>query len=354
MRIVYLFLFFIAAAHVTAQPSLKKINQVQVIGSHNSYKQAIQPKLYEFLENRDTTNSLKGLEYAHIPIPEQLDLGLRNLEIDVHADPEGGKYASPKGLTVASDTEVYDKDGKMNAAGFKVFHIIDIDFRTSFYTLKECLLALRKWSNDHPDHTTVFITLEPKDSDISVFGTLTEEFTFELFEALDAEIFMYLGKDKIITPDIVREDYTTLEEAVLDHNWPSIESGKGKFLFILDDNDRKKELYKKGHPNLKGRVAFVNEAAGSPLAAAMILNDPNNPLIPKLVEKGYLIRTRADAGTKQARTNDYSNFEAAKKSGAQIITTDYYFPSTLFNSTYQVRFDDATYERVNPVTSLKE
>ncbi|ADV48607.1 hypothetical protein Celal_1292 [Cellulophaga algicola DSM 14237] len=354
MRFIYLFLFFIATASVTAQPSCKKINQVQVIGSHNSYKQAIQPKLYKFLENRDTTGSLSGLQYTHVSIPKQLDLGLRNLEIDVHADSKGGSYTNPKGLSVASDSEVYDKDGKMNTAGFKVFHIIDIDFRTSVYTLKDCMLALRKWSNEHPKHTTVFITLEPKDKDMSVFGTKAEEFTAELFEALDTEIITYLGRDKIITPDMVRGEYSTLEQAVLNHNWPSIENGKGKFLFILDDNDNKKKLYKNEHPNLKGRVAFVNDVEGSPEAGVMIINDPNTILIPKLVKKGYIVRTRADAGTKQARVNDYSNFEAAKKSGAQIITTDYYLPSTMFKSSYQVKFADDVYERKNPVTGLEE
>lgn len=349
MRRYFFFLIFILTSVVSAQSSNKKINQLQVIGSHNSYKQEIQPNLYKFLEERDTTGSLQSLQYTHSTIPEQLDLGLRNLEIDVHADPQGGRYANPKGLSVVSGDEVYDENHTMNTPGFKVFHIIDIDFRTSFYTLQDCLMALRAWSNRNPEHSTIFITLEPKDSDKNIFGTQAVPFTSALLNALDTELRTYLGADKIIMPDHIIGDYKTLEEAVLAGNWPRMESARGKFLFILDDSHKKKELYKEGHSNLKGRVAFVNDKEGTPEAAIMILNDPNDSRIPELVRKGYLIRTRADAGTKQARTNDYSDFEAAKKSGAQIITTDYYLPSTLFTSSYQVQFDDATYERANPI-----
>ena len=66
--------------------------------------------------------------------------------------------------------------------------------------------------------------------------------------------------------------------------------------------------------------------------------------------KGYIIRTRADAGTKEARANDYTHFEDAKQSGAQIIITDYYLPSKYFDSNYHISFKDKTYVRPNPVS----
>lgn len=104
-----------------------------------------------------------------------------------------------------------------------------------------------------------------------------------------------------------------------------------------------------GHPSLKGRAVFVNAQPGTPEAAALFRNNPEDATIPDLIKKGYIIRTRADADTKEARANDYSHFEAAKKSGAQIITTDYYKPSTFFNSPYHIKFDDGGYFRVNPI-----
>jgi len=104
-----------------------------------------------------------------------------------------------------------------------------------------------------------------------------------------------------------------------------------------------------GHPSLKGRMLFANADPGTPEAAALIRNNPKMPEIKSLVEKGYIIRTRSDADTKEARMNDRSGFIAACNSGAQIITTDYYLKSTHFKSDYIVSFEGNKYVRLNPV-----
>lgn len=148
---------------------------------------------------------------------------------------------------------------------------------------------------------------------------------------------------------MVRGKYKTLEEAVLNNNWPTLKKAKGKFLFILDNNGAKRDLYALNHPSLKGRAVFINAEPGKPEASTIFRNNPEDASITDLVKKGYIIRTRADADTKEARANDYTHFNAAKTSGAQIITTDYYLPSTFFNSPYQIKYDDGTYVRVDPV-----
>ena len=354
-RILFTFLITaIVTYNSNAQSGDLKINQLQVIGSHNSYRQAIETDLYNLIQAKDTSRSLKGLQYTHIGITEQLNKGLRNLEIDVYADTKGGKYAHPKGLDIAKSKEAYDPKGLMNKPGFKVLHMPDIDFRTSCYTFEICLQELKKWSDANPDHIPVFITLEPKDGDANFFGTKPEDFTPELFDALDKVIRKELGNDKLITPDMVRGKYKTLEEAVLHNNWPTLKKAKGKFLFILDNNGTKRDLYALNHPSLKGRAIFINAEPGKPEAAAMFRNNAEDAEITNLVKKGYIIRTRADSDTKEARANDYSHFNAAKTSGAQIITTDYYLPSTFFNSPYQIKFDDGSYVRVNPVNGEKK
>ena len=104
-----------------------------------------------------------------------------------------------------------------------------------------------------------------------------------------------------------------------------------------------------GHPSLTGRLVFVNAEPGTPEAAAMFRNNAEDPSIPGLVKKGYIIRTRADSDTKEARANDYTHFKKAQASGAQIITTDYYKPSSFFNSPYHIVFEDGTYVRSNSV-----
>ncbi|QEE49776.1 hypothetical protein FUA48_09315 [Flavobacterium alkalisoli] len=334
-----------------AQDDNLHINQLQVIGSHNSYKNAIEPALLEAMAKMDTTHSVYGLQYEHIAIEKQLDMGLRNLEIDVYADTKGGKYAHPKGLDLVTPEQPYDTEGIMKKPGFKVLHMPDFDFRTQCMTFEDCLTKLRKWSEAHPDHVPVFITLEPKDGDKNRFGTEPEQFNAKLFDELDKVLLSVLGKDKVITPDMVRGKYTTLEEAVLNNNWPTLKEARGKFLFILDDNGKKRDLYMKGHPSLKGRAVFVNAKPGTPEAAWLFKNEPETDTdIESLVKKGYIIRTRADANTQEARNNDYTRFNKACTSGAQIITTDYYLPSKLFKSDYHISFDNNTFVRPNPVT----
>ncbi|UAB85610.1 phosphatidylinositol-specific phospholipase C1-like protein [Zunongwangia sp. SCSIO 43204] len=343
-------IYFISACSDKPK-SKQKINQVQVIGSHNSYKKAIEDSLYAYLESQDSLGRLKGLQYDHIPMLQQLSMGLRNLEVDVYIDKNGGKFSNPKGLSLAEDQSKYDPENKLEEPGFKMIHIPDIDFRTQYYLFENCLKDLKSWSEENPDHTPIFITLEPKDGEENNFGTSPDPFTAEAYQELDDIILESLGKEHIITPDDIRADYKTLNEAVTVGNWPTIDEAKGKFMFILDTKGAKMELYIKDHPSLKDRVSFTNSKENSPEAAAMIINDPYDKRISDLVKKGYIIRTRADANTTEARNNDYSRFKTAKKSGAQIITTDYYLPSKFFDSDYQIDFGKNIFYRKNPINS---
>ncbi len=337
-----------AIALITKKEDLP-INQIQVIGSHNSYKQAINPGLFKLFATSDSV-AAKSLDYEHISMPAQLQMGLRNLEIDVYADERGGKYAHPRGLEQVKGQPEYDPKGEMIKPGFKVLHVPDLDFRSSALTFVSALQQLRKWSEANPDHSPVFITLEAKDDSIKRKNiTQPEVFTDKIFDQLDAVILENLGKAKVISPDDVRGKYKTLEQSVLNKNWPKMSSAKGKFIFVLDATGRKRSAYMQGHPSLAKRVMFANADPGTPEAALMIRNNPKDVQIPVLVKKGYIIRTRADADTKQARNNDYSDFEAACKSGAQIITTDFYQKSTHFKSDYAISFADGKYLRANPI-----
>jgi hypothetical protein len=328
-----------------------RINQIQVIGSHNSYKKAIDPKLFKMLQSKDSVGMSK-IDYEHVSLSDQLNLGLLNLEIDVYADTAGGKYAHPKGLDWVPGQPAYDTEGVMKQPGFKVFHMVDIDYRSNCPTFKLCLQELRRWSDAHPDHHPIFITMNAKDekSKNPVF-TVPDKFTAAIYDKLDKEIADNLGLDHVITPDRVRGKYKTLEEAVLHQNWPTLKQAKGKFIFILDEQQPKIGEYISGHASLKGRVLFTNSEPGTPEAAIHIMNNAKKQQaqIAELVKKGYIIRTRADSDTQEARANDKSSFDAAMQSGAQIITTDYYKKSTHFKSDYVISFPGDGYFRANPV-----
>jgi hypothetical protein len=342
--------------HLSAQNL--KLNQIQVIGSHNSYKSEMAPELLQYL-SKVNPSAAQSLEYSHISLESQLDLGLRNLELDVFHDPEGGRYSNPKGLDIikrsGGSIPNYDPNDALSKPGLKLFHVQDLDFQSHYLLFADALNALKKWSETHPDHSPIFILINAKDENIP--GTRpTLPFTAAALDSIDLEIRTNLGMDHLITPDWIKGKYADLETAVLAGNWPSLENVKGKFLFVLDESDEKINRYLEAKPELKNAVLFVNKKEGNPTAGFRIINDPlkDEAYIRDLVKKGYMIRTRADSDTKEARTNDYSTFEKAKASGAQVISTDYYNTSTFFKSDYKVNFEGKVYERPNPVLINKE
>ena len=99
---------------------------------------------------------------------------------------------------------------------------------------------------------------------------------------------------------------------------------------------------------------FTNSTPGQPDAAFVKVNDPlaSPTRIPDLVRDGYLVRTRADADTEQARRGDTDRREAALASGAQFVSTDYPVPSTNPGfSDYFVEIPNGSTARCNPVAS---
>ncbi len=318
------------------------MNQIRVLGSHNSYKQAIDPSLLQIL--RREGKQVEGIEYHHLPLEQQLNLGLRALEIDVVNDPKGGLYAHPKGLELERENHLapgapYDPDGLMQKPGFKVMHIPDIDFRANVYTFQQELAILKRWSDAHPGHLPIAITMNAKDDPEKGPGFVRPApFDAAAFDAWDAEIVRGLGRQRLITPDDLRGRHPTLESAVLAEDWPKLSQARGKFFFVLDEVGVKQQTYLAGHPSLRGRIMFVNATEGRPEAAFRIVNEPIRDwaYIQYLVRSGYFVRTRADADTVEARKNDYHRWRAALISGAQIISTDYYVPDPALGTGYHV------------------
>jgi hypothetical protein len=304
---------------------------------------------------REDSNLAITLDYAHLTLREQLNMGLRNLELDLFHDPEGGRYKEPLGIKVIENPSLFDTS-KMNVPGFKVFHVQDIDFRSHYYLFVEALSAIKSWSEDNPRHIPVIITINLKDE---IFKR--EEFVKPLpfgrsaLDSVDQAILSVLDWDRLIYPDLVKGSFNSLEEAILRQGWPTLEEVRGRFLFVLDASGKKNDLYREGHHSLSGRAMFINITKGQPEAAFRILNNPfiSFRKIQELVGKGYMVRTRADANTIEARMNDYSRWEKAKESGAQVITTDYYVPSTFFESNYMVGFGKDTVFRMNPIKITK-
>jgi hypothetical protein len=310
-----------------AQDGLK-INQIQVIGTHNSYHAGIAPNEVKIWQAK-YADAYKGLDYKHQPLTQQFDSGVRQIELDVYADTKGGLYAHPQGPQMVAAAHLpadsaFDPDGVMAKPGFKVMHMQDVDYRSTCQPFVACLNEVRAWSKAHPQHVPIFILVETKQGKAREELHLTEPetFTAATFDALDAEIRSVFPAKEMITPDDVRGKYATLNEAVTKGSWPSLKSSRGKVVFLMDQRPVG-PVYLEGHASLRGRVIFTNARPGEPDAAFVEMNDGPVEEIENLVRKGYLVRTRTDADTKEARTNDTAKRDAKMASGAQILSTDY-------------------------------
>lgn len=327
-----LFAVLLAAHVVTASAQTPadrhvRLNQIQVIGTHNSYHAGIAPNAAKVWQAKNPEEYQK-LDYQHPPLPQQLDHGVRQIELDVFADTQGGRYAHPSGPSMVAEAGLppgpdFDPAGVMLKPGFKVMHIQDVDYRSNCQPFIACLKQVRQWSRAHPHHVPIFILVETK-QDIPQGFQLTEPepFTPATFDALDAEIRSVFPPREIISPDNVRGHYDTLEHAVLAGNWPTLARSRGKVVFLMDQR-RVGPIYLAGHPSLRGRALFTNAEPGEADAAFIERNDGPVADITALVRKGYLVRTRTDAETEEARDHDTRRRDAMLASGAQILSTDY-------------------------------
>ncbi len=120
-------------------------------------------------------------------------------------------------------------------------------------------------------------------------------------------------------------------------------------MFILHDDAAKRELYTRDHPSLRGRVMFVRSDDKRDDGAAMVLDSPRNPEIPRLVKAGYLVRTRADSDLRASASSNEARREAALASGAQIVSTDFPAGEPQAGTGYIVQFTDSAPGRIDPI-----
>ena len=287
-----------------------RINQIQFVGSHNSYKLSMSKNHFQALNERNP-QAARSLEYHHPPLTKQLDLGLRKLELDI-----------------------------FNTQDFVVGHVQDIDMNSSCSPLSDCFEEILAWSTTNKMHVPIWISFNTKDSKIPGL-TDPKPFDEDAFDRLDGLIEQYFN-DRLIRPSSIerKSDNTP--------TWPLLNKSRGHFLFVLDEQAEKRQLYEK---TWRARPMFTTSDENAESAAILVINDPLAQLdrIKHLVEQGFMIRTRSDADTIEARTNATERRDSAFASGAQAISTDYYENNNPFNTAYKVQLPGSI--RCNPVSA---
>lgn len=96
---------------------------------------------------------------------------------------------------------------------------------------------------------------------------------------------------------------------------------------------------------------FPKSDPGDPFAAVMMRDDPITGFgdIQALVQAGYLVRTRADAGGVSSEDQDAPRRDTALEAGATMVSTD--FPGPVEEHDYWLRLPGGMPSRCNPLTA---
>ncbi|MCM2373361.1 phosphatidylinositol-specific phospholipase C1-like protein [Aporhodopirellula aestuarii] len=337
-----------------------RLNEIQTVGTHNSYRIS-PPREILGLIKITSPASAEALDYSHRPIAEQLgDLKMRQLELDIYADPKGGLYSNPIGHASLPDNDESARlhpnaEGAMDLPGMKVLHSPGFDYRSTVPTFVAALKQIHNWSQRHPTHVPILVLVELKDSVVGPALVKPVPYDEKLLDDVDVEIRSVFEDGDLILPDQIRGTHQTLRDAVIDEGWPRLDECRGRVWFALDNEGQLRERYLAGHPSLRGRVMFVSVDPNHEAAAFRKLNDPirNFAEIRDAVRRGLIVRTRADVETRQARSGDTRRRERAFESGAQYISTDYPVADPRLTD-YRVALPGEVEYRVNPVTSRRD
>jgi hypothetical protein len=345
-------------AGTKADDSLR-LNEIQTLGTHNSFHVAPPKGELDLLAAMNAEQASER-EYSHSPLPTQFgEEKIRQIELDVFVD-ETGMYATPSLRRQAGSPPLVDELPEMAEPGTKVMHEQDVDYHSVCPTMTQCMEEIKAFSDANPTHVPIAVQIQFKDGPL-IFPVADqvrpELWTLERMEALEDEILAVLGRDRILTPDDVRGDRETLEEAVLTDGWPTLGETRGKVLFTVVNGGTYPLIYTTGHELLQDRLFFVNADPGTPNAGFVNVDDPldDGDELQDLVEKGYLVRTRSDTPGREAAAGDTDRLDAALERGAHFISTDYPSPKGAArqypDSDYVAAIPGGVVARCNPVTA---
>lgn len=280
-------------------------DSLRMIATHNSYRKRADPLRLFFVELAKKGEAAK-LDYAHPPLWNQLESGVRSFELDLRL-----------------------RKGRIECA-----HVPLVDDRSTEPDFSLALRELALWSDRRPGHVPIVLLLELKDdyrfldSDLEAWGAAG-------LDRLDAVIRSELA-DRLFTSDELRGDSASPAAAVGERGWPVLGSLRNRILVVLHENVIYRAAYLSRAP-AGGRAMFTSlsgndaEALGvaGPKAEAstqadvvfVIDNESADEIdrIRAMASAHYIVRTRADADG----AIDPAGLAASLASGAQIVSTDH-------------------------------
>ncbi|CAI7871663.1 unnamed protein product [Closterium sp. NIES-53] len=307
-------------------PHSLRMNEIQVVGSRRSYHVAPEPEVFRWLRDNGMMSFARTTNFTHKPLQEQLSAGYRYIHLDVLYDPEGRRYSSPnvyQRIDPANNTQL-----NLNQPGYKVMRMQDVDFLSTCATLRDCLAAVKAFSDQHPRHLPITVNIDFGDG-FPLLRKITELLTPPLpvteqsLLDLELEILSVIPRSQIITPDEVRASHETLASAIATRTaWPALSASAGRFLFLLSDS-RALPIYRQMSPSLEGRVLFTAQTAAgegdihnTPDQAVLIVETLDSFAADKIASGHLVVCPVAPMRSELA----VFMWDQAVRSGCQIIT----------------------------------
>lgn len=268
-----------------------KLNDIQILASHNSYKGMSTSLGRLFVGLGDSFDEARALKYSYQSITDQLQLGIRSMEFDV----------------------------RKRKDSFMLTHVPLVDNSSVAPNFALALEEIKLYSDNNPIHIPIILLIEVKTDWMILDHALQQIETEELLQ-LDQLIKDKLG-DRLYQPKDFMVNDLTVKETVTTMGWPSIQEMLGKVIIVLhpsEFNDR----YEAIDPSMQSQAMFIGSNAHDldhDYTSFIVHNDVDVESIQALVEQGYIVRTRID----ESLVFDQNRYMAALSSGAQILTSDF-------------------------------
>lgn len=291
-----------------------RLNQVQLIASHNSYKKNITRLGQLFVGLGENFDEARALRYAHPNLTTQLNKGVRSFEFDV----------------------VY------RANRFELIHVPLVDQSSNAPLLNRAFDEIILWSDNNLNHFPIIILIEPKEEFLFLDPFITPFDTSSL-EKLNQEVGDKF-EDKLLKPRDLLIDERPLKTLLNDEGWPRVNDLLGKVIVVMHPG-RINDAYLSIDSSLNTLNLFPGNYSDEGTHTSFIVS--NNPYetekINGFIDQNLIVRTRLDSNL----IINEDALEAVRQSGAQIISTDY-FPSHTLDDVF-VAYLESNYTMIkNP------
>lgn len=276
-----------------------KYNQVQFLATHNSYKRGSSESLEKMINivSKVGIYSANEFNYAFETLTEQLNAGIRSIELDV--------------VPIKIDGSIQ----------FICCHTVGIDMNSSCLNLDLALEEIALWSKNNPGHMPISVLIEPKDENMPVKGL--RAMTLKNANLLDSKIKAAFGKN-LLTPADMMGKHASLGAMRKANDWLPLGDTLGKVMVLLHSctvtqryiNQDKALRSQSMFPMLRYADRDKDYASFMLINKAKTARQQNSELIDK---NNLIVRIRLDIWPQHTK----EEYNDGIKSGSQILTTDY-------------------------------